>query len=108
MARSLKGDPLRENISDKLDLCLRSFLVLWGITLGLGFLVCVSSLSLHRSIPDVALDLVETLDLTVLSLVPSGQVLRNPEIVHPGVDMRMVPYLPPIRVDSSSLLLDVE
>lgn len=98
---------MRGQKTDKLDLCQSIVGFLLGGTLLLALTLCFCSVS-RRSVSYSSRDLVDSLDLTVLSLVPSGQIARHPEIQHVGVDMRMTPSLPSIQINSSSLLLSVD
>lgn len=99
---------MQRGSSDRLDFSRNAFLILWACTLSFTLLVSVSGLFLHRSLPGPSLALMKRLDLTTLSLVPSGQVLREPAILHPGVDLRMVPTVAPVDLGSASLFLSVD
>jgi len=61
-----------------------------------GLLVGLSVWNGTRPVPTA---LVRCLAATELVLAPSGTRARHPVLMHPGVDLRHAPYLPPQSVE---------
>ena len=56
------------------------------VMLALGMLLCLRS-----PVPESAAVAVETFSLGEIALWPAGSPRRNPETLHPGVDLRLIP-----------------
>jgi hypothetical protein len=90
---------------DRLGLARNILLGSWVATAALlGLMVLDSSLRSSREHP-FGQPLVERLWLSNLSVVPSGRPFRNPQALHPGVDLRFSPLLPPVEAEPAGLLL---
>jgi hypothetical protein len=90
---------------DRLGLARNLLLSSWVATAALlGLMVLDSSLRSSLEHP-FGQPLVECLSLSSLSVVPSGSPFRNPEGLHPGIDLRLSPLLPPVEPEPGGLLL---
>lgn len=91
----------REKPDDRLGLA-RNLLLAGCLVTGslLALMLLDASLRKEPSFP-----LCEDLWLSSLSVVPSGRSFRNPEALHPAVDLRFSPLLPPVETGVAGLLL---